>query len=183
MSGSVWVLSDTNCKKKWEEQEYWKGVKLILKQARTWEEFVCVCSLRCFKYRGGDDASMWRDTIYRYTFSNEATLATHKLTKLIEAHLYGIVYRSEMATSLPETTQGALMFPFHRTLTSEQHPGLFNQRFGDSLTFVGSHGTNRLEPIDKLVLITVEHLTTERWGQGVMRAKHGQTPEKWDMPV
>ena len=66
MSGSVWVLSDTNCKKKWEEQEYWKGVKLILKQARTWEEFVCVCSLRCFKYRGGDDASMWRDTIYSY---------------------------------------------------------------------------------------------------------------------
>lgn len=91
---------------------------------------MCVYVLGSVSHTGlntGDDASIWRDTFYSfiqdcypwYTFSHEATLTNYKITKPIEAHLYGIVYRSDIATSLPETTtQCALLFLFRRTLTN-----------------------------------------------------------------
>ncbi len=151
---------------------------------------VCVCSWWCFTYRIKIQGTMrqydeilfivvFKIVISWYTFSKESTLTNYKITKPIEAHLYGIVYRSDMATSFTEHSCFSSTAP---SLMHEQHPGLFSQRFGDSLSFVGTHVTNRLEPIDKLVLITVEHLTTERWRQGVMRANQGQTPKKWNMP-
>ena len=56
-----------------------------------------------------------------------------------------------------------------RSSCDEQLLSLLSQRFRDFLSLLVAQFTNVLEPLDKLLLITAEHLTIER------RQEHANT--------